>query len=35
MDVFLDNVKKAVLVCIVLTGFQQFCHAELERLYGY
>jgi hypothetical protein len=35
MDVFSGNVKRVVLVCIALAGFQQFCHAELEQIYGY
>jgi hypothetical protein len=35
MNVFLGSVKKAAIVCVMLAGFQQLCHAELERLYGY
>jgi hypothetical protein len=34
MNVFLGSIRKAVLVCVALAGFQQFCHAELERFYG-
>jgi hypothetical protein len=32
---FLGNVKKAIIACAVLTGFQQICYANLERLYGH
>jgi hypothetical protein len=35
MNVFFANVKRLILTCIVLSGLQQFCYAELERFYGY